>query len=208
MNTLAGTSNPIGATVWDGGTNFSLFSRGATGVELLFFDREDAQQPAHVIHLDPVTNHTYHYWHTFVPDSKPGQLYGYRVSGPADPARGMRFNSEKLLLDPYGRGVAVPRGYERQAASRPGDNTAVAMKSVVVDPGAYDWQGDLPLKRPAAQTIVYEMHVRGFTRHPSSGLPAEKAGTLCWGDRKDTVSARAGYYRGGAAAGLPVRPPG
>ena len=89
----------------------------------------------------------------------------------------MRFDATKVLLDPYGRGVVVPKGYSREAASREGDNTATAMKSVVVDPSAYDWEGDAPLKRPSAQTIVYEMHVRGFTRHPSSGVAENTRGT-------------------------------
>ena len=107
-----------------------------------------------------------------------GQLYGYRVEGPWDPANGMRFDPTKVLLDPYGRGVAVPDGYGRVAAGEPGDNSATAMKSVVVDPLAYDWEGDAPLRRPSAQTIVYEMHVRGFTRHPSSGVSEQSRGTF------------------------------
>src|SRR5215472_4347519 len=82
-----------------------------------------------------------------------------------------------LLLDPYGLGVAVPSNYSRQAARKRGDNTAQAMKSVVVDPRDYDWEGDAPLRRPSSRTIIYEMHVRGFTRHPSSGLPETTRGT-------------------------------
>src|SRR5882672_9323151 len=131
-----GRSSPLGAMVVDGGVNFSLFARTALGVELLLFDREDDAQPARVIRIDP-TNRSYHYWHTFVPGVRPGQIYGYRVHGPFDPARGLRFDSSKVLLDPYGRGVVVPKNYSREAASRDGDNTAEAMKSVVVDPRAY-----------------------------------------------------------------------
>jgi isoamylase len=166
-----------GATVVDGGTNFCVYARSATGVQLLFFDRDDDARPARAIPLDPVRNRTYHYWHLFVPGVRPGQLYGYRVQGPADPARGLRYDPAKALLDPYSKGVAVPRNYDREAAKRPGDNTAVAMKSVVVDPAGYDWQGDQPLCRPSARTIIYEMHVAGFTRHPSSGLSATRRGT-------------------------------
>jgi isoamylase len=168
---------PIGASVADGGVNFCLFSRSADGVELLLFDRDDDPRPARVIRVGPVANRTYHYWHTFVPGVRPGQLYGYRVHGPHDPANGLRFDPAKVLLDPYGRGVVVPKGYNRAAAHGPGDNAATAMKSVVVDPGAYDWEGDLPLRRPSARTVIYEMHVRGFTRHPSSGLREEVRGT-------------------------------
>ncbi len=173
---LIGRSYPLGAAVVDGGVNFSLFSRTATGVELLLFDREDAA-PARVIRIDPVANRTYHYWHVFVPDVVPGQLYGYRVEGRSNPARGLRFDPAKVLLDPYGRGVVVPRNYSRTAAGRAGDNAATAMKSVVVDAGAYDWEGDVPLCRPGARTIIYEMHVRGFTRHPSSGVGEKTRGT-------------------------------
>ena len=173
-----GHSSPLGATVVDGGVNFSLFSRSATGVELLLFDREDDVRPARVLHLDPVANHTYHYWHVCVPGVPPGQLYGYRVAGPSDPAHGLRFDPAKVLLDPYGRGVVVPHNYSRDAARQAGDNAATAMKSVVVDGHTYDWEGDTPLQRPSARTIVYEMHVRGFTRHPSAGVAEQTRGTF------------------------------
>jgi glycogen operon protein len=146
-------------------------------VELLFFDREDDARPERIITIDPATNRTYHYWHAFVPGVKPGQLYGYRIQGPFDPASGMRFDPAKVLLDPYGRGVVVPKNYSREAARLEGDNCATAMKSVFVDPHAYDWDGDTPLQRPASQTIIYEMHVEGFTRHPSSGLSERIRGT-------------------------------
>src|SRR5215831_3510708 len=171
-------SSPLGATVVAGGVNFSLFSRSATGVELLLFDREDDTRPARVLHFDPVANHTYHYWHVCVPGVQPGQIYGYRVAGPSDPANGMRFDPTKVLLDPYGRGVAVPKDYSRDAARQAGDNAATAMKSVVVDVHTYDWEGDTPLQRPSSRTIVYEMHVRGFTRHPSSGVTEQARGTF------------------------------
>ena len=173
----AGQPSPLGATVLDGGVNFSLFSRTATGVELLFFDREDDAKPSRVVALDPVANRTYHYWHAFVPGVKPGQLYGYRVHGPTEPARGLRFDPTKVLLDPYGRGVVVPKNYTPEAARQTGDNAATAMKSVVVDSSAYDWEGDAPLRRPSARTVIYEMHVRGFTRHPNSGVKEQIRGT-------------------------------
>ena len=172
-----GSSYPLGATLSGGGANFSLLSRSASCVELLFFDGADDVRPKRTIELDPGTHRTYHYWHAFVPGVKAGQLYGYRVHGPADPARGMRFDPTKVLLDPYGRGVVVPPNYSREAAGQPGDNSATAMKSVVADPGAYDWEGDAPLRRPSARTIIYELHVRGFTRHPSSQVTEAKRGT-------------------------------
>jgi isoamylase len=177
MNSEKGQSSPLGATVVDGGVNFSIFSRNATGVELLLFDREDEARPVRTIRLDPVINRTYHYWHVFVHAALAGQIYGYRVEGPSDFASGMRFDPSKVLLDPYGRGVVVPKAYSRDAARREGDNLATAMKSVVVDPSTYDWEGDAPLKRPSSRTIVYEMHVRGFTANPNSGVALEKRGT-------------------------------
>jgi isoamylase len=174
----ASQSSPLGATVCSGGANFSIYSRSASGVELLLFDREDDSRPGRVIPIDPVLNRTYHYWHTFVPGVQPGQIYGYRVQGPYDPAEGMRFDPTKILLDPYGRGVAVPRNYNRDAARRQGSNAATAMKSIVVDPSTYDWEGDLPLKHPSSRTLVYETHVRGFTYHASSGVADESRGTF------------------------------
>jgi glycogen operon protein len=177
--TRPGATSPLGATPCREGVNFSVFSRHATGVELLLFDHiADPVRAARVIRIDPAANRTYHYWHVFVPGVRAGQIYGYRVAGPWDPQQGMRFDPTKVLLDPYGRGVAVPDGYDRGAAGAPGDNSATAMKSVVVDPSAYDWEGDAPLRRPSAQTIIYEMHVRGFTRHPSSGVDAPRRGTF------------------------------
>lgn len=174
----ASASCPLGAGICLGGANFSVFSRHASKVELLFFDRTEDAHPSRVIAIDPLTNRTYHYWHVYVPGVQSGQIYGYRVHGPFDPSKGMRFDSAKVLLDPYGRGVAVPRSYSRDAAAAVGDNAAVAMKSVVVDPRLYNWEGDRPLKRVSSRTIVYEMHVRGFTRHPNSGVGEQIRGTF------------------------------
>jgi len=154
-----GTPHPLGASLVAGGVNFSLYSRSASAIELLLFDREDDSRPARLVPMDPVTNRTYHYWHVFVPGIGPGQIYGFHVDGSG------------VLLDPYGRAVAIPKAYDRYKPA-----TATAMKSVVVNSGAYDWEGDEPLRRPVSRTIVYEMHVRGFTRHPSSGVTPAKRG--------------------------------
>jgi glycogen operon protein len=172
-----GRSAPLGTLVSSGGVNFSVYSPSASGIELAFFDREDDARPARVVALDPGVNRTGLYWHVFVPGVTPGQLYGYRVQGRFDPKNGMRFDGGKLLLDPYARGVVVPKTYSREAASGKGDNAAMSMKSVVVDCGAYDWEGDTPLRRPVSRTIIYEMHVRGFTRHPNSGVSESARGT-------------------------------
>jgi glycogen operon protein len=173
----AGQASPIGATVIEGGVNFSVFSRSASSVELLLFNDADGAKPVRVVPIDPARNRTYHYWHTFVPGLKAGQIYGYRVAGPTDAAKGFRFNPKKVLLDPYGRGVVVPKQYSRDAGKGEGDNTPIAMKSVVVDPNDYDWEGDVPLRHPSARSIIYEMHVRGFTRHPNSGAGETTRGT-------------------------------
>ena len=178
QKTTKGRSSPLGATLSPEGANFSIYSKHATGIELLLFDRVDDACPSSVIRIDPATNRTYHYWHVFVRGVQAGQIYGYRVSGAFDPSSGMRFDGRKLLLDPYGLAVVVPQNYRRAAARQTGDNTASAMKSVVADPSAYDWEGDTPLHRPSSRTIIYEMHVRGFTRHPSSGVAENKRGTF------------------------------
>jgi isoamylase len=177
-NWKTGATAPLGAKVGPEGVNFSVFSKDATSIELLLFDDVGAAEPSQILRLDPRDGHrTYHYWHVLVPDLQPGQLYAYRAHGPFEPKRGLRFDGEKVLIDPYGLAVAVPDAYDRDAAKVAGDNTAVAMKSVVADPTAYDWEGDRPLRRPFAQTVIHEMHVRGFTRHPSSGVVPEKRGT-------------------------------
>ena len=176
-NVRVGASAPLGATVAAGGVNFSVFAKRATHVDLLLFEHVDDGKPERVVSLDQQSNRTYHYWHAFVPGLKAGQIYGFRVHGPFDPSQGLRYDSGKVLLDPYGRGVVVPSAYNRAAASEKGDNAATAMKSVVVDPAAYDWEGDRPLHRPSSQSIVYEMHVRGLTRNPNSGLPEATRGT-------------------------------
>ncbi len=172
-----GRSSPLGATCTNDGVNFSLYSRMASSVEFVLFDHEGAVQPSRVVRLDGADNRTYHYWHAFVPGVGAGQIYGCRVDGPFDPEHGLRFDPTKILLDPYGRGVVVPNGYNREAALVAGDNAATAMKSVVVESSDYNWEGDAPLSLPAARTIIYEMHVRGFTRDPNSGLSEATRGT-------------------------------
>ena len=170
-------SFPLGATLSNGGVNFSIYSKFASSVELLLFDRPDDAEPIWTHRLSPAWNRTYHYWHLFVPGIEAGQIYGFRVHGPNDPEHGLRFDAEKVLLDPYGRAIAVPDSYDRGRASSPGPNTGTSMKSVVADVEGYDWRGDRHLRRSFERTVIYEMHLAGFTRHPSSGLPAQKRGT-------------------------------
>ena len=115
---LQGTSSPLGATPCRDGVNFSVFSEACHRRSSCCFSTESTTRgPARVIRIDPAANRTGHYWHVFVPGVKAGQIYGYRVDGPWDPANGMRFDPAKVLLDPYGRGVVVPDNYSRDAAT-------------------------------------------------------------------------------------------
>jgi isoamylase len=173
----SGSSWPIGATLLEGGVNFSVYSKHSTELELLLFDHADDDRPARVVPLDPAKHRSYHYWHVFVPGLKAGQVYAYRARGPRSPERGLTYDPDKVLLDPYARLVAIPRRYDRTAAIRPGENFSESLKSVVVDTTTYDWEGDKPLNRSFVSTVIYELHVAGFTRRPNSGVAAEKRGT-------------------------------
>jgi len=177
-NILAGSYHALGATVTSNGVNFCVFSKNCDAMELVFYDRMEDALASRVIALDAQFNRTFYYWHVFVPDVRPGQIYAYRASGRNDPHTGLRFDGSKVLLDPYGRAVATGPHYDRATATLYGvDNAAHAMKSVVVDTNAYDWEGDTPLVLPYSKTLIYEMHIGGFTRHPSSGVAPEKRGT-------------------------------
>jgi isoamylase len=171
-----GSPYPLGASVTATGVNFSVFSYHATRAELLLFDRDDAAQPSHVIDLMPGTNRTSHYWHTHLPGIKAGQLYGYRMSGPYAPDLGHRFDPDKLLLDPYAKAISA-KNYRRSAATQSGDNAGAAAKSVVADLSGYGWEGDQPLAHPFTSTVLYEVHVGGFTRNLNSGVSEDKRGT-------------------------------
>ena len=157
--------------------NFSVFSKHSGAMQLLLFDRVDDPRPARILELDPGFNRTHQYWHAFVPGIGAGQIYAFRAHGPHVPERGLRFDAEKVLLDPYGRAVVTPAGYRREFYGDFAEQCAVAMKSVVTDPRAYDWRGDQPLRKPFASTVIYEMHVAGFTKHASSGCDVKKRGT-------------------------------
>jgi glycogen operon protein len=174
---------PLGAE-WDGqGTNFSLFSEHAESVELCLFDEADTETRVEL------TERTAHNWHCYLPGVGPGQRYGYRVHGPYDPGAGHRFNPAKLLIDPYAKAIDgtvrwdeanvlpyVPNGTEEDDLERDDEDSSPAVpKSVVVDPN-FDWEGDRLPRVPFDQTVIYETHVRGFTRlHP--GIREELRGT-------------------------------
>lgn len=177
LKTAPGQSSPVGATVDANGVNFCLYSKNAAKVELQFFDRPGDATPAQSVPLNSEQNRTYDYWHIHVSGVKAGQLYGYRVWGPRDPQQGFRYDPEKLLVDPYSLAVANTERYSRAKASAAGNNAAFAMKSIVVDPSQYDWEGDEPLRRPFIDALIYELHVGGFTRNPNSGVTPDKRGT-------------------------------
>jgi isoamylase len=175
---------PLGATWNGGGTNFSLFSEHATGVELCLFDDEDRETRVEL------KQRTAHNWHCYLPGVGPGQRYGFRVHGSYEPEEGQRFNPAKLLIDPYAKSIEglvdwdhdtnvlpyVPTGDEDADLEPDDEDDAPAMpKSVVVD-DAFSWDGDRPPRVPFADTVIYETHVKGFTmRHP--GIREDLRGT-------------------------------
>ncbi|MGH3614562.1 MAG: glycogen debranching protein GlgX [Pseudonocardia sp.] len=166
----SGNAHPLGAIPDPGGVNFSIYVQDATQVWLLLFDDPDSPQASDVIVLDPQVNRSFQFWHVYVEGLPTGTHYAYRVDGAADPSgRGRRFDPDKVLIDPYARGVSRSV-WDRGAACRPGDNVASSMRAAVVDISGYDWEGDRPLNRPMHETVIYEMHVGGFSRSPSSGV--------------------------------------
>jgi glycogen operon protein len=159
-----GQPRPFGATVLPDGVNFAVFSRHAHSVHLLLYE-EAADEPFAEIALDPVANKTGDVWHVFVHDLAPGVLYGYRVNGPFAPRQGHRFSSRAVLIDPYARALSGghPWGARPEERNRP-----ARLGKVVADD--FDWENDVPPATPLAQTVIYEVHLRGYTRHGSSGV--------------------------------------
>ncbi|MBI4260311.1 MAG: glycogen debranching protein GlgX, partial [Actinobacteria bacterium] len=184
MRAWPGQPYPLGAT-WDGqGVNFAIFSEHADGVELCLFDPRDDRVETDRIRLQERTDLI---WHAYLPDVRPGLLYGYRVYGPYAPREGHRFNPAKLLLDPYGKAVSRTiqwddslYGYQighpdEDLAPDHRDSGAFMPKNVVVDP-AFTWGDDRPPRTPWNRTVIYECHVKGLTHlHPA--IPPEHRGT-------------------------------
>ena len=171
MKVWPGRPYPLGAT-WDGaGVNFSLFSENATKVELCLFDGTKGQRETARI---PLPEQMHPCWHGYLPEVRPGQLYGYRVHGPYAPSEGHRFNPAKLLLDPYAKAIAGSIQWsdalfsykigDKQAdlSFDHGDSATGLPKCVVVDP-AFSWGDDSSPQIPWHKTIIYELHVKGFT---------------------------------------------
>lgn len=170
FKTSPGEPYPLGASTEKGGVNFSLFAQHATSVDLLLFRLFSDPEPFQVISFHPILNKTFHYWHIFVEGIGHGQIYGYRVDGFYDPGHGLRYNRRKVLIDPYSRGVVYGRNWSRQQACDESDNCKSSMKSLVVNTDVYDWEGVPAPNYHLSDCIIYELHVRGFTRHPSSGV--------------------------------------
>jgi glycogen operon protein len=177
--TAPGRPHPLGATVHENGVNFAFFSQHATGMELLIFDEHDDPEPVQRIALFPEKNKTFHFWHVDVLGLEPGMHYAVRVDGPDAVHDGHRFNRNKVLIDPYAKGN-TNNLWDRGAACGPDDNLYKSLRSVVIDSSDYDWEGDEPIRRPMSETVVYEMHVGGFTKSPSSGVkhPGTFAGVI------------------------------
>jgi isoamylase len=184
IKTWLGYPYPLGATWLGNGVNFALFSEHATSVDLCLFDSVEAREENVRI---PVTEHTDQVWHIFLPEAQPGQIYGYRVSGPYEPEIGMRFNSSKLLLDPYAKAIAgrvewgdemfgYVVGGEKEDLTRDFRDDAWGMPKAVVIDNAFNWDGDRKLGRPLAESIIYEVHVKGFTKL-CPNVPPELRGT-------------------------------
>jgi isoamylase len=172
MKTWKGYAYPLGATWMGTGTNFALFSRNATGVELCLFDYVHGAVETDKI---PMTERADEVWHVFVPEARPGQLYGFRVHGPWEPQRGLRFNPAKVLMDPYAKAITgeiqwAPEMFAYQIDHPDADlvrddrdNATLVSKSVVVDQ-TFNWDNDRMPRLPLEETVIYETHVRGFSK--------------------------------------------
>ncbi len=169
FTTTRGHCRPFGATPRPGGVNFAVFSRHAEQVHLVLF-QEGQEEPIAEIPLDPKVNKTGDVWHVFVEGLTADYLYGYRVWGPSNPRAGHRFDPRAVLIDPYAPAFSgghrwgcldVPHGKSNGRLTRRG--------RMVLDD--FDWEGDVPPATPMSQTVIYELHVRGYTCHPSSGVP-------------------------------------
>jgi glycogen operon protein len=181
----AGRPFPLGATVEEGGVNFSVFSAHGTRAFVCLYDPAD---PGREVARHELPGRTAHVFHGFVPDVRPGALYGLRVDGPYDPEHGHRFNVNKLLLDPYARAIHGtvdlkgpicgydPESPEKDLSFDGRDSAGAVPRCVVTSTGNFDWGGARSPSRPLAESVIYELHVRGFTRrHPD--VPEELRGT-------------------------------
>ncbi len=180
----SGVPLPLGAHVRGNGVNFAIFSRHATGVRLDLFDQPGQIEPVRTYILNPARNKTGDIWHIWLEGIRPGQLYGFRIAGPYNPGEGHRFNTDKLLLDPYAVAICMASGQDFSSAVGydPASPQLDLSMSQVDDAGSapksiipytdFDWRGDQPLCHPWESTVIYELHVRGFTIDPGSNVSA------------------------------------
>ena len=173
LGTSAGVRLPLGATVQEGGVNFAVFSPRATRVWLRLYRGAADVKPVAELELDAATHRTYGFWHVFVAGARAGWFYTWRADGPQEPAAGLRFDARRELLDPCARLVS-DAVWDREASIK-GD-PAAAFRAEIAAPDDYDWGGDEPLRRPLQDAVIYELHVAGYTRHPSAGV--ENPGTF------------------------------
>lgn len=166
---LPGEPFPAGTSITATGVNFSVFSRNATAVSLLLFAGERDEHPLQVIELDPTDNRTFFFWHVLVEGAAAGLWYAWRADGPGDTARtGCRFDARRELLDPWAK-VLSDANWDRIGAMRTEDPLG-SFRAMVAPAEAYDWEGDAPLNHRLEDTVLYEVHVGGFTRHPSAAV--------------------------------------
>ena len=161
---------PPGVSFDETGVNFSIFSRHATAVELLLYADAHSPEPFQIVALDPEVNHTFFSWHARVEGLPAGVHFTWRMAGPHDPrGRGLRFDARVELLDPCARAVNRA-GWDRWRRRRVGILPHDSPRAVIVADQDYDWEGDAPLRLPAEDMVIYELHVGGFTRHPAAGV--------------------------------------
>lgn len=192
LNSLPGTPLPLGASVAKDGVNFSVFSRNATKVFLEFYSASEDSEPYAQVEFSPSENRTGDIWHAFVPGIKPGSLYLFRVDGPFEPSKGHRFNVHQRLFDPYAKAITpvsvfynLPPDYSAPLDKNDiehGKNQCAKVfpKCVVVDNENFDWQGDKPINRPLSESVIYEVHLKGFTAGKNAGVscPGTYAGFI------------------------------
>ncbi len=163
---------PAGATPEKDGTNFCIFSRHATAIQLLLYEKPDSSSPFQLIDLDPAVNRTFFFWHVFMEGmtGRENISYTWRVDGPDSDSSGCLFDPSIELLDPWARAITDTLWRRKYIRDSEQDTTSPSMRAMVLPQSSYDWEGDIPLRQASEKEIIYELHVGGFTRHPSAGV--------------------------------------
>ena len=157
--TKQGRPLPLGATVVNGGVNFSIFSRHATSVELIIFSNSSDMEPSEIYTLDPIKNRTGDIWHIIIPNKSQGTMYLYRIDGQWNPKEGYLFNKNNLIIDPYSKALTDDIKWDLSGRG-------IMPKSIVICDNDFDWEDDQPLKIPMNKSVIYETHVAGLTKSP------------------------------------------